>query len=64
VLILFYEENAPATAFPFFPPWTLFFNAGHKGRIKVRFQVIIDYRILLAAPVSFHDPGSELVLKE
>jgi len=57
-------KNAPASTFPFFPPWTLFFNAGYQGRIKIRVQVIVNYRIFLAAPVSFHDPGSALDRKE
>jgi hypothetical protein len=59
-----YEKNAPASTFPFFPPWTLFFNAGHHGRIKIRVQVIVKYRIFLAAPVRFHHRGFALVLKE
>jgi hypothetical protein len=59
-----YEKNTPTTAFPFFPSWTLFFNAGYQGRIKIRFQVIVNYRIILAAPVRFHDTGFALVLKE
>jgi len=57
------DIDAPTMTFPFFPPWTLFFNAGHQGRIKIRVQVILDYRIFLAAPESFHNPGSALVLK-
>jgi hypothetical protein len=56
--------DTPATTFPFFPLWTIFLNAGHQGRIKVWFQVIVNYRIFLAAPVSFHDPGFALVVKE
>jgi len=47
-----------------FPPPTLFFNAGHQDRIKVRIQVIVNYRIFLKAPVGFHDPGSALVVIE
>jgi len=59
-----YKMNTPATTFPFFPLWTFCSYAGHQGRIKIRFQVIVNYRIFLAAPVSFHDMGSALVLKE
>jgi hypothetical protein len=60
----FYEKDTPTSAFPFFPPRTLFLNAGYQVRIKIRLQVIVNYRIFLAAPVSFHDTGSALVLKE
>jgi len=37
----------PTTAFPFSPLRTLFFNSGHQGRIKIRVQVIVNYRIFL-----------------
>jgi hypothetical protein len=50
-----YEKTAPTTTFPFFPPWTLFFNAGHQGRIKIHrvFQHLL-YRVFLTAP-QIHD---------
>ena len=54
----------PTTAFPFSPLRTLFFNSGHQGRIKIRVQVIVNYRIFLWAPQGNHDPGSALSLKE
>ena len=55
---------APTPTFPFFPLWTLFFNAGHQGRIKIRVQAIVNYGVILAAPVRFHNHGSALVLME
>ena len=64
MFILLYGMDELTTTFPFSPPRTLFFNAGHKGRIKIRVQVIVNYRVLLAPPVSFHDTGSAIVLME
>jgi hypothetical protein len=56
--------KTPTSFFPFSPPWTLFFDAGHPARIKIQVRVIVNYRVILAAPVGFHIPGSALVLKE
>jgi len=64
VFINLNKMNAPTTTFPFSPLRTLFFNAGHQSWIEIRVQVIVNYRIFLAAPVSFHDRGSALVVKE
>jgi len=38
---------------PFLSRRIFFFNAGHQCRIKIRPEVIINYRIFLATPVSF-----------
>jgi hypothetical protein len=64
ILPILYEKNSPTTVFPFFPPWTFIFYAGYQGRVKIRVKVIVNYRIFLAAPVSLHEHGSALVLKE
>jgi hypothetical protein len=38
----------------------------HKRQMKigVRVQVIVNYRLFLAAPVRFHEQGPVIVLKE
>ena len=55
-LTILYEKNTPTTTFPFFPLWTLFFNTGHQGRVKIRLQVIVNDRIFLTTPIGNHDP--------
>ena len=50
-------------AHPISPHRTFGLDAGHQGRVEIRVQVIVNYRVFLAAPVCFHDPGSALVIK-